>query len=414
MKVYHFPFPAAVEPLARQVAAGDVVVVALDKPVRRQVEAIIRKQFVEKTDAMDDLLALTDTFKEAAPFPDYTAYVDKVVARMEVFLFEGMTLRMKGNDFLHYLSAMVVELAARAVGAHIPGSEEFDGRSLIVSSAAGIEREASEERLRGLPADAVSVVAGGFGLGVMGETVTLRRTGSEVTAGMVAAVRGAEELVFLVDDYQPDTKARLTYEEAAQRFAVGRPVYPPALYPAKRAGIPVVVEGMDGQKLLTISGQVEDIRKDGIAGVIRSEEMDLYTVYGTGLLGSIGVASKIFGALAKSRVNIHFISQALSEYSITFAVARTQTGKAEKALQDVIALSTSPDLYYERREVAILSVYGSQMLNRPGVSGKVYGALAQAGVNVLASSQGGEQLSISIVVAEADGPAAETALKALI
>ena len=220
--------------------------------------------------------------------------------------------------------------------------------------------------------------------------------------------------MFVVDGYAPEAKATLTYEEAAQRFAAGRPVFPPALYPAKRSGIPVVLEALDGTRLLTIQGQVEDVRKEGIAGVICSEGMDLYTVFGTGLLGSIGVASKIFGALADAGVNIHFISQALSEYSITFAVAHPQSEKAETALQHVIASSTSPDLYFDRCAVAILSVYGSQMQNRPGVSGKVFGALGAAGVNILASSQGGEQLSISIVVAAADAGAAKAALEGLV
>ena len=408
MKVFHFPFNphgAAVRPLAGQVAAGDVVIVSLDRPVRRLVEQIITTQFTLKTDATALLQTLANSFKEAAPFPEYVAHVDKVVARMEVFLYEGMTLQMKGNDFLYYLSALVTELAAKAVGAYIPGSRVIDGRSLIVSSEGGIEQEASQQRMKELPADAVSVIAGGFGLGQAGETMTLRRTGSEVMAGMVAAVRGAEELVFLVDGYAPEAKATLTYEEAAQRFAAGRPVFPPALYPAKRSGIPVVLEALDGTLLLTIQDQVEDVRKDGIAGVICSEGMDLYTVFGTGLLGSIGVASKIFGALADAGVNIHFISQALSD---------PQSEKAEKALQHVIAASTSPDLYFERCAVAILSVYGSQMQNRPGVSGKVFGALGAAGVNILASSQGGEQLSISIVVAAADAGAAKTALERLV
>ena len=417
MKVFHFPFTptaTAARPLAGQVAAGDVVIVALDRPVRDQVKQIIRKQFGTKTDATADLLALTDRFKESAPFPEYVAYVDKVVGRMEVFLYEGMTLQMQGNDFLHYLSAMVTELAARAVGANIPGSQVFDGRSLILSSRDGIEREASEERLKSLPADAVSVIAGGFGLGQAGETMTLRRTGSEVMAGMVAAVRDAEELVFLVEGYAPEAKATLTYEEAAQRFAAGRPVFPPVLYPASRTGIPVVLEGMDGTRLLTIQGQVEDVRRDGIAGVICSEDMELYTVFGTGLLGTIGVASSIFGSLAEAGVNIQFISQALSEYSITFAVSGHQTEKAEKALKKVIAASTSPDLYFDRSDVAVLSVYGSQMQNRPGVSGKVFSALGAAGVNILASSQGGEQLSISIVVAASDAAAAKAALERLV
>ncbi len=118
MKVFHFPFNphgAAVRPLAGQVAAGDVVIVSLDRSVRRLVEQIITTQFALKTDATALLQTLANSFKEAAPFPEYVAYVDKVVARMEVFLYEGMTLQMKGNDFLYYLSALVTELAAKAV-----------------------------------------------------------------------------------------------------------------------------------------------------------------------------------------------------------------------------------------------------------------------------------------------------------
>ena len=89
MKVFHFPFNphgAAVRPLAGQVAAGDVVIVSLDRSVRRLVEQIITTQFALKTDATALLQTLANSFKEAAPFPEYVAYVDKVVARMEVFL----------------------------------------------------------------------------------------------------------------------------------------------------------------------------------------------------------------------------------------------------------------------------------------------------------------------------------------
>ena len=417
MKVFHFLFTAscrsAAQSLAGQVAPGDVVVVALDNSVRQQVTRVIRKQFVEKADATPELAALADDFKLTALAADYAAYVDRAMDRMEIFLYEGMTLRMEGEDFRYYLTAMVVDLAARAIASLIPGSQVFDGRSLVMSSEGGIEQEATVARMKELPSDVVSVVTGGFGHGDAGETVALRRTGSEVTAAMIAAARGADQLVFLVWNYDPAGITSLSYEEAAQRFAVGRPVYPPALYPARQNSIPVVIQDAEGPVLMNISGEVA-VRKDAIAGVICSDPMDLFTIVGTGLQGTVGVASSIFGALAARRVNIHFISQALSEYSITFAVAQSQTAAAEEALKEVIAAATSPDLYYSSCPVAILSVYGGQMLNRPGVSGKVYGALGAAGINVLASSQGGEQLSISIVVASADAAAAEAALSALV
>ena len=48
--------------------------------------------------------------------------------------------------------------------------------------------------------------------------------------------------------------------------------------------------------------------------------------------------------------------------------------------------------------VGIVTVFGSRMKNVPGTSGSVFGKLGAAGINVIASAQGGEELSISLVV----------------
>ena len=62
-------------------------------------------------------------------------------------------------------------------------------------------------------------------------------------------------------------------------------------------------------------------------------------------------------------------------------------------LDDVVVLN---------KEVGIVTVFGSRMRNLPGTSGKVFGLLGQAGINIIASAQGGEELSISLVVDAAD------------
>ncbi len=42
------------------------------------------------------------------------------------------------------------------------------------------------------------------------------------------------------------------------------------------------------------------------------------------------------------------------------------------------------------------------MRNLPGTSGAVFSKLGAAGINIIASAQGGEELSISLVVAAQD------------
>jgi aspartokinase/homoserine dehydrogenase 1 len=65
------------------------------------------------------------------------------------------------------------------------------------------------------------------------------------------------------------------------------------------------------------------------------------------------------------------------------------------------------------RDVRIVSVFGQGMRHVPGISAKVYSVLGSAGINVVASSQGGEELSISVVVSDPDAEPARTALLTL-
>ena len=54
------------------------------------------------------------------------------------------------------------------------------------------------------------------------------------------------------------------------------------------------------------------------------------------------------------------------------------------------------------QEVGIVTVFGSRMRNLPGTSASIYNKVGQAGINIIASAQGGEELSISLVVKAAD------------
>ena len=269
-----------------------------------------------------------------------------------------------------------------------------------------VDRVLTDQAIAALPRKGVTFIAGGFGRKVTGETVSLGRGGSELTANIFGAVLQAGSVRCYVPEFRDETLSALSYEEAAQRFAQDGPVYPPALLPAKKAGLNLEVIGETSLRIAPADALTGG---KGITGVVVSGPMNLLTVYGTGLLGSVGISSAIFGLLAGKGINIHFISQSLSEYSISFAVKRTDAAMAEEAIRSLICGQLT-DLSYDNRAVEIVSVFGQRMKHVPGISGKVYSALGEAGVNVIASSQGGEELSISIVVEEADAALAREAL----
>ena len=118
--------------------------------------------------------------------------------------------------------------------------------------------------------------------------------------------------------------------------------------------------------------------------------------------------------MAKAKVNVRFISQTSSEYSISFAVRSKDKElalDALKALFDENPLLPLDDVVVLNQEVGIVTVFGSQMRKVPGISGQVFGKIGAAGISIIASAQGGEELSISLVLAEQDVDKAVALLK---
>ena len=421
MTVYHILLDSLTKK-AIPALSGNIIVVAPGTELVSRFEDILECQLVRKADSSARLAALADEFKSLHDDPVYHQVVDSAVDRIHSLLCQAMSLSFRDSSLTSYLKAMLVSLSGQAVGAMTGAAGVVDGREIIVcESNKGIpvvDWELTGEKISGLSGKGLTVVSGSYGRKVTGETVDLGARGSELTASIIGAVLGADAVRFIVGGMPSAEAGRITYDEAAQLFSGGVPVYPPSLIPARKAGVPVEICDLsqDCAVVLEIGRPLSDTPSGKITGVVVSGPMTLFTVYGTGLLGSVGISSAIFGALAHRGVNIHFISQSLSEYSISFAVLRDASRMASEALAELVgetAQANFNDLSFDMRDVRIVSVFGQGMRHVPGISAKVYSVLGSAGINVVASSQGGEELSISVVVSDPDAEPARTALLTL-
>ena len=171
----------------------------------------------------------------------------------------------------------------------------------------------------------------------------------------------------------------MTYDEAAHYCATSSAPFPSAaLWPAKKAGISIVVKSILHAEFAgtRISAEGAGASAAVVSGVIAEKELDLVTVYGTGLLGQVGATSAIFSSLAGAGINIRFISQTSSEYAISFAVPAKDSGKVPGIITSLIEenpLIPPDDVMMLNREVGIITVYGSRMRNIP---------MAMAGLNI--------------------------------
>ena len=67
-------------------------------------------------------------------------------------------------------------------------------------------------------------------------------------------------------------------------------------------------------------------------------DIAIIALIGSGMRGTVGVASKVFGAIEKNKVNVSMITQGSSELNLAFVVKNSDTNTAVKALHDAFTL----------------------------------------------------------------------------
>jgi len=193
----------------------------------------------------------------------------------------------------------------------------------------------------------LQVITGFIGSTTDGETTTLGRGGSDYTASLFGAVLKASEIQIWTDvdgvmtaDPKKVAKAfpitHLTYEEAMELFHFGaKVIYPPTMQPALGQKIPIHIKNSFNP---TVKGTVigTEAASDNflIKGISSINDIALLRVQGSGMIGVVGIASRLFEVLAKKRINVILITQASSEHSICVAIEPQQAQEAKKAIEE--------------------------------------------------------------------------------
>jgi aspartokinase/homoserine dehydrogenase 1 len=247
------------------------------------------------------------------------------------------------------------------------------------------------------------------------ETTTLGRGGSDYSAAIIAAALNSEILEiwtdvdgFMTADPKKVEKAyaieNLTYSEAIELSHFGaKVIYTPTLRPVYKKNIPIKVLNTfnPSSKGTVISNKSTNGNISPIKGISSIDHIDLITLQGTGMVGVTGVSMRLFGALARQNINIILITQASSEYSISFAIIPTDTGEAGIAIHEEfkneIEFNKELKILVEKN-LSIIAIVGERMKNTPGISATLFKALGRNGINVIATAQGSSELNISVVI----------------
>ncbi|HJN73448.1 MAG TPA: bifunctional aspartate kinase/homoserine dehydrogenase I [Myxococcota bacterium] len=269
-----------------------------------------------------------------------------------------------------------------------------------------------------LDAGRVPVVTGFCGQAPDGATTTLGRGGSDYTATLIAAALGADEVSIWTDVdgvYSADPRVvprarivpHLNYREAAELSYYGAKVlHQRTMIPVARAGIALRTRNSFRPEE---PGTVVDSRftpgSHPVKAISAIRDQQLLSVEGKGMAGVPGVAARAFGALAERNLSVTMISQSSSESSISMAVPAVHALAAESALKaafrDELGRGDVEEVVVGD-EVGLVAAVGLGMAHTPGVAARLFGALGDAKVNVLAIAQGSSELNVSIAVDHGD------------
>ncbi len=277
----------------------------------------------------------------------------------------------------------------------------------------------------------VPVVPGFVGRSPRGETVTLGRGGSDLTATLLGRVLGARDVILWKDvpglltaDPRVVPDARLIpvlhVREASELAYYGAKVLHPRSLIALQAGTRLIIRPYADPAAHGTEIVVERERKPTagrarrpVKALTAIADQTLLTIAGNGMVGVPGVAARAFGALERAGVSVSLISQASSEHSICMGIPTITANAAAAALREAFAPELARgeiDAIEVRPDLATIAVVGLGMAGTPGVAARLFGALADEGVNIVAIAQGASELNISLVVEGRDAGKAQRAI----
>ncbi len=241
----------------------------------------------------------------------------------------------------------------------------------------------------------VAVVAGFQGVTADFEVTTLGRGGSDTTAVALAAALKADTCeiytdvdgIFTADPRLVKTARKLThiqYDEMLELAAVGaRVMHPRAVEIGELYGVAIHVRSSfhDGVGTMIVAHVPMEDRKR-VRGI--AEETNVAKITVVGVPDRPGIAAAIFEPLGAAGISVDVIVQNIGRSrrtDLTFSVAQSDLKAAEKLVK-AAAKAIGATRVASAGGIAKLSIVGTGMLGMPGIAGRMFRALADAGINI--------------------------------
>ena len=279
-----------------------------------------------------------------------------------------------------------------------------------------VDQEVSYGLLRDLAGQERVVIPGFYGAMPDGRIHVFSRGGSDITGSLAAAALDADVYENwtdvsgilmadprIVDD--PQAIPEVTYDELRELSYSGAQVlHEGSIFPVREKGIPLNIRNTnapeDAGTLIRESFESDAQPDRFITGITGKKDFTIISMFKRGMSNEAGVLRRVLSVLERHNVSVAYVPNSIDNVSLV--VASEDVESCLYAIQDEIRKELQPDYLRVYEQIAVVAAVGRKMAYSPGISGRIFAALGNAGINIRMITQGPEELNIIFGVENKD------------
>ncbi len=255
----------------------------------------------------------------------------------------------------------------------------------------------------------IPIITGFQGINIENRITTIGRGGSDSSAIMIAKFFKAKKCIIYTDvdgvyttdpNVEPKAKKikKISYEEMLEMSSLGAKVMQPhSIQDARLNRIDIEVRSSFKRSPGSIITKKKNISTMNIIRGVSFTKNDAKITL-VGVKDRPGVAASIFEPLFKNSINVDMVVQNISsnkkETDLTFTIKNDDLIKAEKLLKNNKRIKFKKIIKDEK--VSKVSIVGVGMITTPGVTFRMFNALAKKKINIQVIST--SEIKISVLV----------------
>ncbi len=271
-----------------------------------------------------------------------------------------------------------------------------------------VDEEASYPALQARFRSRGVVIPGFYGCMPDGSIHTFSRGGSDITGALAAAALDADVYenwtdvsgILMADPRiveNPQPIPEVTYDELRElSYAGAQVLHEGTIFPVREKNIPLNIRNTnDPDHPGTIIQERFEHETDPhrvITGITGKKDFSIITMFKRGMTSQVGVLRRVLKVLERHNISVDFVPNGIDNVSLVMPTAvvapHLYTILAE------IQQEAEPDRLEVLDQIAVVAAVGHRMAFRPGVSGKIFAALGEKGINIRMINQGPDELNI--------------------